>query len=215
MTVSSNRVLRAKNFFRAVRRGARGYSSLHSGASLPKASIEKFRVARCASHRRTEPAAAHIPSGPMTSQHTSLSEQHVTRHARHTIPPRPLGCARCPPSPCPARHFKPGPAAILCLEAGPTLARQQRAGIPRPWASPHAGGRSTTRATAHPPPPARPPVRLSFRPTTELAASLRAGCSSHDADKSLVMTPEVSRLDSQSIIATPFRTTSPACRAAR
>ena len=51
--------------------------------------------------------------------------------------------------PCPARHFKPGPAAIPCLEAGPTLARQQRAGIPRPWASPHAGGRLTTRATAH------------------------------------------------------------------
>ena len=92
----------------------------------------------------------------MTSQLTSLSEQHVTRHARHTIPPRPLGC---PPSPCPARHFKPGPAAIPCLEAGPTLARQQRAGIPRPWASPHAGGRSTTRVTAHTPPPARPPPR--------------------------------------------------------
>ena len=49
---------------------------------------------------RTEPAAAHIPSGPMTSQLTSLSEQHVMRHARHTIPPRPLGC---PPSPCSPR----------------------------------------------------------------------------------------------------------------
>ena len=33
---------------------------------------------------------------PMTSQLTSLSEQHVKRHARHTIPPRPLGCLHSP-----------------------------------------------------------------------------------------------------------------------
>ena len=41
---------------------------------------------------RTEPAAAQYSQRSMTSQLTSLSEQHVTRHARHTIPPRPLGC---------------------------------------------------------------------------------------------------------------------------
>ena len=130
---------------------------------------------------RTEPAAAQYSQRSMTSQLTSLSEQHVTRHARHTIPPRPLGRAR---SPCPCATLQAWPRGDS-MPGGRSYARAtatrgnspavgvstRRRPIDNPRDSPHATACAPTSS------------RELSRPTTELA-SLRAGCSRHDADNS-------------------------------